>query len=132
MNHDALGKIGIDVGHDAASSTDGSLRNPGGDRPVTERRATGFDTIVEQTVRLWEAAFGFVLRFNGKIIRKNGLVWTIGGDPQQHNCYRSYYRFRVRPLGYYRTAGSDALWPRISLDHACRPAERARDCQTYY
>jgi hypothetical protein len=24
MNHDALGKIGIDVGHDAASSTDGS------------------------------------------------------------------------------------------------------------
>ena len=85
MNHDALGKIGIDVGHDAASSTDGSLRNPGGDRPVTERRATGFDTIVEQTVRLWEAAFGFVLRFNGKIIRKNGLVWTNGGDPQQHN-----------------------------------------------
>jgi hypothetical protein len=25
MNHDALGKIGIDVGHDAASSTDESL-----------------------------------------------------------------------------------------------------------
>ena len=101
MNHDALGKIGIDVGHDAASSTDGSLRNPGGDRPVTERRATGFDTIVEQTVRLWEAAFGFVLRFNGKIIRKNGLVWT-NGDPQQHNYYRSYYD-RRQLSAYYRT-----------------------------
>jgi hypothetical protein len=22
-----------------------------------------------------------------------------GGDPQQHNYYRSYYRFHVRPLG---------------------------------
>jgi hypothetical protein len=27
-----------------------------------------FDTIVKQSVRLWEAAFGFVLRFDGKII----------------------------------------------------------------
>jgi hypothetical protein len=27
-----------------------------------------FDTIIEQAVRLWETAFGFVLRFDGKII----------------------------------------------------------------
>jgi hypothetical protein len=36
-------------------------RSPSDAQPV-------FDTIVEQTVRLWEVAFGFVLRFDGKII----------------------------------------------------------------
>jgi len=36
-------------------------RSPSDAQPV-------FDTIVEQAVRLWEAAFGFVLRFDGKII----------------------------------------------------------------
>src|SRR5215831_4191091 len=67
MNHDAPGKIGIDVGHDAASSTDGSLRNPGGDRPVAERRTTGFrrhcltsGETVGSRLRM--------LRFDGKVI----------------------------------------------------------------
>ena len=36
-------------------------RSPSDAQPV-------LDTIVEQAVRLWEAAFGFVLRFDGKII----------------------------------------------------------------
>ena len=36
-------------------------RSPSDAQPV-------FDTIVEQAVRLWEAALGFVLRFDGKII----------------------------------------------------------------
>jgi len=45
-------------------------RSPSDAQPV-------FDTIVEQTVRLWEVAFGFVLRFDGKILRSLQLIRSL-------------------------------------------------------